>query len=89
MVKLEVVEDESFLDRPETSKNGALFQEEDDDDFTDTGKDQHLLHLPTHLTLPRPVDPALTKLPFQQTRKSQTSHRLKTSTKACTTDSRR
>lgn len=36
MVKLEVVEDEAFLDRPETSKNGALFQDDDDDDFTDT-----------------------------------------------------
>jgi hypothetical protein len=37
MVKLEVVEDEAFLDRPDGAKNGALFQE-DDDDFTDTGK---------------------------------------------------
>ena len=37
MVKLEVVDDEAFLEKPETSKNGALFQEEDDDDFTDTG----------------------------------------------------
>ncbi|ETN44911.1 uncharacterized protein HMPREF1541_09786 [Cyphellophora europaea CBS 101466] len=36
MVKLEVVDDEAFLEKPETSKNGALFQEEDDDDFTDT-----------------------------------------------------
>lgn len=37
MVKLEVVEDESFLEKPESSKNNALLQEEDDDDFTDTG----------------------------------------------------
>jgi hypothetical protein len=36
MVKLEVVEDEAFLEKPEGSKNGALFQD-DDEDFTDTG----------------------------------------------------
>jgi hypothetical protein len=42
MVKLEVVEDEAFVDRPEGAKNGALFQE-DDDDFTDTGT----AHLPS------------------------------------------
>ena len=36
MVKLEVVEDEAFLDKPETANDGALFQE-DDDDYTDTG----------------------------------------------------
>jgi hypothetical protein len=36
MVKLEVVEDEAFLEKPDTSKNGALFQD-DDEDFTDTG----------------------------------------------------
>jgi mitochondrial import receptor subunit TOM22 len=38
MVKLEEVEDAAFLEKPETSRNNALFQEEDDDDFTDTGK---------------------------------------------------
>ncbi|KPI35138.1 Mitochondrial import receptor subunit tom22 [Cyphellophora attinorum] len=36
MVKLEEVEDAAFLEKPETSRNNALFQEEDDDDFTDT-----------------------------------------------------
>ena len=43
MVKLEVVEDEAFLDRPDASKNGALFQD-DDDDFTDTGNPLLPLH---------------------------------------------
>jgi hypothetical protein len=46
MVKLEVVEDEAFVDRPEGAKNGALFQE-DDDDFTDTGT----AHLPPNSLL--------------------------------------
>lgn len=45
MVKLEVVEDESFLEKPESSKNNALLQEEDDDDFTDTGTPVHSFYL--------------------------------------------
>lgn len=43
MVKLEVVEDEAFLEKPESSKNNALLQDEDDDDFTDTGTSLPLL----------------------------------------------
>lgn len=36
MVRLEEVEDETFLDKPESSKYDTLL--EDDADYTDTGK---------------------------------------------------
>lgn len=36
MVKLEVVEDESFLEKPATTLDGEVLLE-DDDDYTDTG----------------------------------------------------
>jgi hypothetical protein len=47
MVKLEVVEDEAFQEKPESSKNGALFQE-DDEDFTDTGTPPSLIPVARH-----------------------------------------
>ena len=37
MVKLEELEDEHFVYKPETTRDGALLAD-DDDDFTDTGK---------------------------------------------------
>ncbi|KAJ5682384.1 Mitochondrial outer membrane translocase complex subunit Tom22 [Penicillium macrosclerotiorum] len=36
MVKLEVVEDESFTDKPMPSKNDALLVSDDEDDYSDT-----------------------------------------------------
>ena len=36
MVRLEEVEDETFVEKPEGSKSGALLVD-DDDDYTDTG----------------------------------------------------
>jgi mitochondrial import receptor subunit TOM22 len=40
MVKLTEVEDEHFTsEKPIPSKNDVLLAEEDDDDYTDTGKD--------------------------------------------------
>lgn len=36
MVKLEELEDEHFLNKPETTSDGALLAD-DDDDYTDTG----------------------------------------------------
>lgn len=37
MVKLEEVEDETFVEKPTSSKDGALLVD-DDADYTDTGK---------------------------------------------------
>jgi hypothetical protein len=36
MVRLEEVEDEAFIEKPSTTKDGALL--DDDDDYTDTGQ---------------------------------------------------
>ncbi|ODH40680.1 hypothetical protein ACO22_01575 [Paracoccidioides brasiliensis] len=36
MVKLQEVEDEHFKEKPVQPKSGALFESDDDDDFTDT-----------------------------------------------------
>ena len=38
MVKLTEVEDEHFVEKPETSKDNALLMDDDDEDYTDTGK---------------------------------------------------
>jgi hypothetical protein len=38
MVKLTEVEDEHFSEKPATTKNDALLTNDDDDDYTDTGK---------------------------------------------------
>jgi hypothetical protein len=37
MVRLEEVEDETFLDKPEATRDGALLVDDDDEDYTDTG----------------------------------------------------
>lgn len=42
MVRLEEVEDETFLDLPDGTKDGALLIDDDDADYTDTGMHQLL-----------------------------------------------
>lgn len=41
MVRLEEVEDESFVEKPESSKDDVLLMD-DDADYTDTGMPHHL-----------------------------------------------
>lgn len=37
MVKLTEVEDEHFVEKPETSKDNTLLMDDEDEDYTDTG----------------------------------------------------
>lgn len=41
MVKLKEVEDEHFAEKPSTTKDDALLESDDDDDYTDTGEPLH------------------------------------------------
>jgi hypothetical protein len=42
MVKLTEVEDEHFADKPAATKDDALLASDDDDDYTDTGREPHI-----------------------------------------------
>lgn len=57
MVKLEELEDEHFVEKPETTKDGALLAD-DDEDYTDTGMISMLLiNLPAHLASAQSLAP--------------------------------